>query len=140
MYSMGNRLPNGLGSSAFLSRESNESSYLERTVTGPGVLEYSAQTQSVLHDDGLRVFLDGEELHENGLPGELNGRDYTIAIPAGIHTVRWQFDKNGSGDELLDIAVIDSWSFSPTIIELADALDMSDFPLATTGDAALSIP
>ena len=119
----------------------DQSSYFERTVIGPGMLEYRGTTQSELHGDELRVFLDGEELHENGLSGELNERNYQIAIPTGNHTVRWQFDTDGADTDdppLLDEAFIYDYRFSPATIELAEALDTSDSPLNSSGDAEWS--
>ena len=65
-------------------------SWLETTVEGPGVLSFRWWVSSTHGNDGLQLFLNGEEvsLVRQGIPPQIF-QDQCMALGEGEHTIRW---------------------------------------------------
>jgi hypothetical protein len=111
---------------------------LETTLTGPGTLRFWWKVSSEAGYDFLRLFLDDTE--QTGDLGRISGlaswEEKTMSIPAGSHTVRWSFTKDGSVSNYEDAAWLDEVVFTPsgTPIEIWRFANFGT--TANAGDAA----
>ena len=107
----------------------SQQTWLQTTVTGPGVLSFywnascegSASNQNW---DYLNVLIDGEE--KSRICG--TGNSWTrqsYSIPSGAHTVRWQYNKDGSTSKGDDAGYVDQIVWTPTASP-GDAYDPGD--------------
>ena len=74
--------------------DNNQSSFLSTTVTGPGTLSWYWRVSSEANYDIFSVSLDGAQQYS--WSGEGPWTRTTLAIPAGAHTVRWDYVKDVS--------------------------------------------
>ncbi len=91
--------------------DDDETSWIETTVDGPGMVEFWWSV-SCSTFDRLRVTVDGENY------GSINGeQDWTKrtfpTMGAGPHTIRWSYVKNGDTAEYADSAYLDMVKFTP---------------------------
>ncbi|MEZ5275951.1 MAG: Ig domain-containing protein [Opitutaceae bacterium] len=70
-------------------------SSLQASFTGPLKLSFFWKVSSEAGKDFFRVRVDGVAVA--GISGEQNWREQSIDVPAGLHTVRWAYEKDGSG-------------------------------------------
>jgi hypothetical protein len=114
-------------SDAAMSGDLNDSQYsrLETVVTGPGALRFWWKVSSEANGDFLRFFVDGAE--QPGVPGISGEVEWTlkkVELSAGLHTLRWEYAKNGSISAGEDAGFLDLVSLSiPEIVvsNFADA-------------------
>jgi hypothetical protein len=79
--------------SAFTKNEG--SSDLELTVTGPGTLTFWWKVSSEFDFDFLRFYIDDEQqAAAPEISGEVDWQQKSIAIPAGMHVLRWSYSKD----------------------------------------------
>ena len=81
-----------------------ESSYMERAVAGPDTLSFWWKVSSE-GTDYLRYYLDGVE--QKKISGEKDWSLETLAIPAGVHTLRWEYAKDATGKSGWDTGWVD---------------------------------
>lgn len=86
-------------------------SYIETALAGPGTLTYWRKVSSEEGCDFLRVYLDQNEVA--AWSGEQDWEHFSIALPAGSHTIRWSYGKDGSVDVGLDAAFLAQVSYAP---------------------------
>jgi nitrogen fixation-related uncharacterized protein len=118
----------------------NQESRMETTVTGPATVAFWWRVESEQNYDLLRVELDGTQQFR--ISGTVNWEQKTIAVPAGMHTLRWAFSKDGSVGTGADAGWVDQVEVrqtgaqpqTPPPPSLADALDTTNVTWATTGD------
>ncbi|MBK8091267.1 MAG: S8 family serine peptidase [Verrucomicrobiaceae bacterium] len=89
----------------------NEQSWLETTVTGPAFISFWFRLSSEAGYDFFRFSIDNEVLWYSD--GEHAWRRLGFFVPAGIHTVRWNYTKDdlydGGSDRLwVDQVAVDS--------------------------------
>lgn len=89
----------------------NDETWLETTVTGPGVLDFFWKVSSEEYSDRLRFYLDGDA--EDSISGEVDWRSQSYTIGAGTHTLRWRYSKDGSVVEGGDAGWVDQVNFVP---------------------------
>lgn len=70
----------------------NQESWLETTVTGPGILAFWWKVSSEQDFDWLRFHIDG--VLRQQVSGEVNWQQRTFQIPDGLHTLRWRYVKD----------------------------------------------
>lgn len=88
-------------------------SYIETTVTGPGTLSFWWKVSSEGNYDFLRFTSDGAEQEGiAGISGTVNWQQQSASIPAGTHTLRWQFSKDGSVSAGSDAGWVDEVLFT----------------------------
>jgi hypothetical protein len=88
----------------------NQTSVIQTTVTGPGTLTFKWKVSS-LTGDSLSFFADG--LLQAQITGEAAWANRTYNVPAGVHTLTWQYSKNASGSGGADRGWIDQVVFTP---------------------------
>jgi len=86
-------------------------SYMETTVEGPGTLTYWRKVSSEYNGDFLRVSLNNDDLA--AWSGEQDWEEILMSIPAGAHTVRWSYSKDGVAESGLDAAFVALVSYEP---------------------------
>lgn len=94
-----------------------ESTSMQTTVTGPGTLSFWWQVSSEFGYDYLRFYLD--DVQQSGAPGisgEVAWQLQTVAVPAGSHTLRWTYSKDGSLSGGADQGRVDQVTFAPSIV------------------------
>jgi hypothetical protein len=113
----------------------DQSSWLQTTVSGPATLSFYWKVSSESGYDYLNVSLDGGE--QDAISGTQDWQLKTVTIPAGNHTIRWNYSKDYSLSRGSDCGWVDKVVCTPTIVDipLKDALDNSNLAFATGGDA-----
>ncbi len=75
-----------------------QSSELQTSVSGPGVITYWWKVSSEANADFLTVYVDN--VAQSGaaaaISGEVNWTQVTLTLPAGTHTIRWVYSKDGT--------------------------------------------
>jgi hypothetical protein len=84
----------GVDAGASGSISHNQQSWVETTVTGPGIVSYWWKVSSESGYDYLSLLMDG--LVTQSISGEQAWQQRTLTIPAGTHTLRWRYNKDGS--------------------------------------------
>jgi len=108
----------------------NQQTWLETTVTGPGMLSFRQQTPSGL--DSLSFSLNG--VPQWSVNGISTWQVRTQVIPAGLHTLRWTHSHGAGVAELSTRAMLDVVHFTPALSDdLAAALDAPGLALRTGG-------
>jgi subtilisin family serine protease len=87
----------------------NQSSWVQTTVLGPGRLSFYWRVSSEADMDYLRFMVDG--VQEAYLSGEIDWNQMTLDLPAGTHTLRWTYSKDGGGSSGEDKGWLDQVSF-----------------------------
>ncbi len=87
----------------------NEESWIETTVTGPGILSFWWNVSSQDGGDYLEFHMDGDWQTE--LTGDSGWLQQTTQINSGSHTLRWRYYKDGSDSAGLDAGFLDQVSF-----------------------------
>ena len=90
----------------------NQSTYLATTVTGPGTLSFYWKVSSERFFDIFSVYLDG--VMKYSWSGNTAWSNNTLTIPAGTHTVKWQYVKDSSTSSGQDAGWVDDVVFTPS--------------------------
>lgn len=106
--------------------DSNATTWVQTTVTGPLLVKFWGKVSSELDYDYLNVAIDGTNQNLS-LSGELDWREYLIRIPTGTHTVTWAYTKDLSNSNGTDAAWLDSVSFSNELPNAPETLLQTDF-------------
>lgn len=109
----------------------NEFTWVETEVVGPGTVSFLWKVSSNQSDHYLRVHLgkptsgfEVEWLTRGSISGEVGWQPRSITVPKGRHFVRWQYSKNNQVDIGDDAGWLDQVLFNPSSEKtLADALD-----------------
>jgi hypothetical protein len=84
----------------------NQTSWMQTTVTGPTMLSFYKKVSCEATYDYLACYVD--EVEQPGrISGEVDWQQQMVAIPAGSHTVRWSYSKDGSVSRGSDCAWVD---------------------------------
>ena len=89
----------------------SQSSWLAASITGPGLLAFDWKVSSEANYDFLTVSLDG--VKQGAVSGEEGWIRSALQIPAGSHTVRWQYTKDQAVISGHDAAWVDHVVFTP---------------------------
>jgi hypothetical protein len=88
-----------------------QTSWLQTTVTGPGTLSFWWKVSSEANYDVLVFQRNG--VTQSTLSGEVDWQELSYTIPAGNHTLRWSYSKDGTVTRGLDRGWLDQISFGP---------------------------
>ena len=91
----------------------NQTSWLEAPVTGPALIRFWRKISSEEAHDILRVTVDGGVPPGGSVSGEADWRQETIAVPAGLHAVRWSYNKDAADSRGSDAAWLDQVEILP---------------------------
>lgn len=83
---------------------------MQTTVSGPGTFSFRWRVDSEANFDKLRLILDETLLEE--FSGNTAWSQLTLDIPSGIHAIRFEYTKDGSGNAGMDAAWVDSVSWT----------------------------
>lgn len=89
----------------------SQSSWLAASISGPGLLAFDWKVSSEANYDFLTLSLDG--VKQGAVGGEAGWTRSSLWIPAGMHTVRWQYTKDQAVISGRDAAWIDHVTFTP---------------------------
>ena len=94
-----------------------QSSALWTSVNGPGQISFWWRVSSEVGGDPLKFFLNSQEMAR--ISGETFWQTLSFNVPEGLHTVRWEFSKDGAGTSGLDTAWLDQVKFvgAPVIVQ-----------------------
>lgn len=85
------------------------SAWLETEVQGPVSVSFQWRVSSELNHDFFMFSVDGEPYA--GISGQVGWNQRSFAVPAGTHTLRWQYVKDGQGSDGEDRAWLDDVRF-----------------------------
>ena len=96
--------------------DDNETSILQATVETAvdGDISFQWKVSSQTDEDLLVFYIDNA--YYGIISGEQDWIEFTEPLEAGIHTLRWKYQKDNNTDEFLDSAWIDNISF-PTLTD-----------------------
>lgn len=94
----------------------NQTSWLETTVMGPGVLSFWWKVSSETNYDWLSFAL-GSSVQAR-ISGEVDWRPLAVAIAAGPQTIRWTYSKDVSLNRGMDAAWVDQMQFDTNLTSL----------------------
>ncbi len=96
-------------------------SWLETTVSGPGILTFWWKVSSEANYDWLEFYVNGV-VQTNRISGVVDWQEQRVELPPGILTLRWRYSKDPSGGVGFDTAWLDQVSFiAQSWLELAPA-------------------
>ncbi|MBI5635246.1 MAG: SBBP repeat-containing protein, partial [Nitrospirae bacterium] len=81
------------------------STWMTTTVTGPATFSFWWKVSSEDTYDYLRVYIDGTE--QAAITGEVDWQKKYYSIPAGAHTIRWEYSKDSSAFSGSDAGWVD---------------------------------
>ena len=91
----------------------NQTSILEVTLNvEAGPLRFDYKRSSEVGDDILIFYVDGDWIG-GGWSGNIDWRRYTHFVSAGVHTFKWEYQKDGTDSEYSDCCWIDGIQFAP---------------------------
>lgn len=119
----------------------NQSSWIQTTVTGPGLLEFwwNVDSDDNFSYDYLEFTVDGN--YENDIGGNWGWDSYSIELGSGSHTLRWTYYKDSSDAAGADAGYLDEVSFvafsAPTITyQPIDLTNYSGYPITLVADSS----
>jgi len=108
---------------------------METTVTGPATLSFDWSVSSELDYDFLTFYLDG--VSQFAISGEVAFETKSVAIPAGSHTLRWEYSKDSSASNGADTGWVDNITLCAGVVTI-DTTDISA-PFAGSNGNAINI-
>jgi len=93
----------------------NTESWIQTTVTGPGILTFMWKVSSEVDYDFLRFYVNGVE-QSGSISGEVAWTHKAWQLPAGTHILKWVFTKDVSFSGGADAAWVDQvYFFNPVV-------------------------
>jgi hypothetical protein len=89
----------------------NQQSWMQTTVTGPGEISFWWKVSSEIGYDWLDFYI-GNTL-QDGRSGEGDWQLRSFSVPAGTHTLKWQYEKDFSETHGSDCGWVDQVSWYP---------------------------
>jgi hypothetical protein len=77
-----------------------QESWVQTVVNGPGTVKFYWKVSSQADYDFLEFYIDG--VRKDRISGSLDWQQKTYDIPAGSHTLRWRYAKDGIAEVKLD--------------------------------------
>ena len=117
------------------------SSSIETPVMGPGTVSFAWTVSSETNADYFRFEVDGtvsDQISGNSSGNNIPWATLTRNVPAGQHTLRWRYIKDGQGEAGLDAAWLDNIQYTPSFASgppYAQWLNTS-FPTNQLGNAS----
>ena len=116
-----------------------QSSTMQTTVGGAGVLTFWWKVSSQVSGDNLNFQMDGAT--QTSISGEVAWQQKTYNVGAGSHTLRWLYQKNASVTAGSDRAWVDQVVWAPTAppLQLTSAVSRKTHGLAGVLDVNLPL-
>ncbi|MCX6874980.1 MAG: M6 family metalloprotease domain-containing protein [Verrucomicrobia bacterium] len=115
-------------------------SWFSTAVTGPGNIACWWSVSSELNYDYLRFYIDGVK-QPNEISGEVGWTQASWSIPVGDHTLKWQYEKDGSYAAGADAAWVDQvvWLTPPVLAGASAVTAPTGVPLTYTLSSNVSV-
>ena len=116
----------------------SQSSYIQTTVTGPGLLGFWWNVSSATKDQ-LKFYID--DVLRSSISITSYWRQETYTIPAGTHILKWSYEKNSFDSYGSDCGWLDKVEFTllPTIVLSRDRLTFGASGGNVTGAQTFSV-
>ena len=129
--------------SAQIGNNSNSILSITRTHESADTLSFYYKVSSEQDYDFLKFYIDNQV--KESWSGEISWTRYSIVVPAGTHTYKWQYSKDGYVSSGSDMAAIDAISFpclgkTSTSIEERFMTNIAALPNPTTDMVTLQLP
>lgn len=104
-----------------------QSSSLQTTVTGPGILRFWWKVSSEQDWDFLQFYIDGNL--EAAISGEVGWQQITFDVPGGTHTLEWRYAKDESTSDGADSGWVDQveWISTAQHLQIRPKVIAADF-------------
>lgn len=89
----------------------DQESWVQTTVTGPGVLQFWWKISSELGYDQLQFLIDEEE--QVNISGEVDWQLQSVDVASGSHVLKWRYAKDESDSSGQDRGWLDQVSYGP---------------------------
>ncbi len=89
----------------------NQQSLMQTTVTGPGMISFWWKVSSEANWDFLRFYIGNTE--QQRISGNVDWQQRSFTVPPGTHTLKWQYDKDGSITHGSDAGWVDQVVWEP---------------------------
>jgi hypothetical protein len=88
----------------------SQQTWVETTLNGPGTISFWWRVSSEQGWDFLRFYIGSTQ--QQAISGNIDWQQRSFALPAGTHTLTWQYDKDGSVSHGSDAGWVDQvvWS------------------------------
>ena len=106
----------------------NETTTMSVQVTGPGQGSFWWRVSSESGWDFLRYYIDASE--QDAISGTRDWARVTFSVPAGTHTLRWEYSKDSSVTRGTDNGFVDEFSFEGQDTDgdnLSDTWEIANF-------------
>ena len=90
----------------------NQQSIVQTSVTGPGTLTFWWRVSSERDYDELKFYVGGTK--RDAISGSRQWAQKTVPVPAGIHVLKWSYEKDFSVDSASDCGWLDQVTWVPT--------------------------
>lgn len=128
--------------SGSIGNSSNSSIYVSYTNTADDTLSFYYKVSSEEGYDFLKFFIDNSVVEK--WSGNIGWTKYSVNVPAGTHTYKWQYIKDSYMSSGSDMAMIDNISFpcmsKTTGIEDFFTDDVVVYPNPTTDNVQILLP
>lgn len=94
----------------------SQNSYVQTSVTGPGILSFLWAAESENKHDFLRFYIDG--VYKANRTGFANWQSKTYTITPGKHTLKWVYSKDGSGSVGYDAGWLDKVLYKSIVVSI----------------------
>ncbi|NCD25959.1 MAG: alpha/beta fold hydrolase, partial [Deltaproteobacteria bacterium] len=121
----------GQGSAQSGDIEDSQTSWLETSVTGPGILRFWWQVSSETGWDFLNFYINEVE-QPGAISGTVDWQELTFSLPAGTHVLRWVYSKDESESHGTDCGWVDQVAWE------AQSASVSISPTGTNAPASAS--
>jgi hypothetical protein len=89
----------------------NQESWMQSTVTGPGMLSFYWKVSSESDYDNLEFYIDSDR--QLRISGTMNWQQQTYAIPSGAHILVWRYVKDSTIEAGSDCGWVDKVEWTP---------------------------
>lgn len=111
-----------------------QSSWVQTTIDGPGILTFDWKVSSETGYDFLKILVDNNEIAS--ISGTQDWQAKSIVLPSGSHSVKWSYDKDTSVSTGSDCGWLDKVAFVQQVpLTLGAALDNLNLSFSTNGNA-----
>ena len=92
----------------------NQSSSMQTTVTGPGILQFYWKVSSELFCDRLKFYIDGV-MQPGSISGRIDWTQKSFSLSAGRHILKWSYEKDSGTGVGLDAGWVDKVEWWPGV-------------------------
>ncbi|MDQ1353539.1 MAG: hypothetical protein QG657_3845 [Acidobacteriota bacterium] len=117
----------------------SQSTFIQTTVTGPGILSFRWSVSSESYYDSLAFYIDSNL--QNKISGSVVWEQQTYILPSGTYSLKWSYEKDSSSSGGSDCGWLDKVEYTsmPEIALNRTQLTFGSFPAGTTGPQTFTV-